>query len=181
MTPIRSSPARRRLNSPSLTVLRQNAVQAPCGCTEERRCRRRPPFYQFCLECTSCLGELARMHRRYPSAQRHVSPSAPGLRRQARAPLLLPLLRYALSYTCKKTAAVLIALTKSFINSRATLASVTLFTAGSIAWYTTLYGTLPFVGEVHASSAADEGLHPPQYPWSHSGWLDSFDHARSVL
>jgi len=65
---------------------------------------------------------------------------------------------------------------ESFVNSRATLASVTLFTAGSIAWYTSLYGTLPFVGEVHANSAADDGLHPPHYPWSHSGLLDSFDH-----
>jgi len=50
-------------------------------------------------------------------------------------------------------------------------------TAGSIAWYTHLFGTLPFVGEVHASHFSDEGLHPTPYPWSHNGWLDTFDHA----
>ncbi|THH19435.1 hypothetical protein EW146_g1718 [Bondarzewia mesenterica] len=71
---------------------------------------------------------------------------------------------------------VLIAL-KSFLNSRATLASATLLTAGSIAWYTHLYGALPFLGEVHASSPAEDGLHPPAYPWSNKGWFDSFDHA----
>jgi len=64
------------------------------------------------------------------------------------------------------------------MNSRVTLTSASLFTVGTIAWYTHLYGTLPFIGEVHASSLSDEGLHPPKYPWSHSGWLDSFDHAR---
>jgi len=71
-------------------------------------------------------------------------------------------------------------LSQSFINSRATLASVTLFAAGSVAWYTSLYGTLPFIGEVHANSPAEDGLHPPHYPWSHSGLLDTFDHARSA-
>ncbi|KAA1468773.1 hypothetical protein DENSPDRAFT_815290 [Dentipellis sp. KUC8613] len=66
---------------------------------------------------------------------------------------------------------------QAVINSRATLASATLVAAGSLAWYTHLYGSLPFLGEVHASSLADDGLHPPQYPWSSQGWLDSFDHA----
>ncbi|OBZ73492.1 Cytochrome c1, heme protein, mitochondrial [Grifola frondosa] len=61
--------------------------------------------------------------------------------------------------------------------SRATLASATVLAVGSVAWYTNLYGTLPFIGEVHANSPAEEGLHSPQYPWSHSGLLDSFDHA----
>ncbi|KAF7770577.1 hypothetical protein Agabi119p4_6551 [Agaricus bisporus var. burnettii] len=65
---------------------------------------------------------------------------------------------------------------ESLANSRATLASVSLFTVGSIAWYTHLYGTLPFVGEVHAGHLSDEGLHPAAYPWSHSGPFDSFDH-----
>lgn len=51
-------------------------------------------------------------------------------------------------------------------------------TAGSIAWYTHMYGALPFVGEVHASSPAEEGLHPANWPFSHKGVLDSFDHAR---
>ena len=67
---------------------------------------------------------------------------------------------------------------KSVMNSRATLASVSIFTAGTIAWYTHLYGSLPFLGEAHASHLSDEGLHPPAYPWSHKGLLDSFDHAR---
>ncbi|KDQ61590.1 hypothetical protein JAAARDRAFT_31051 [Jaapia argillacea MUCL 33604] len=66
---------------------------------------------------------------------------------------------------------------QSFVNSRATLAASALFTVGSVAWYTQLYGTLPFLGEVHASAAADEGLHPPAYPWSHKGIFDTFDHA----
>ncbi|KAH8071800.1 cytochrome C1 family-domain-containing protein [Cristinia sonorae] len=66
---------------------------------------------------------------------------------------------------------------QAFLDSRATLASATLFAVGSVAWYTHLYGSLPFIGEVHANSPAEEGLHPPEYPWSHSGWLDSFDHA----
>ncbi|PCH44374.1 hypothetical protein WOLCODRAFT_26722 [Wolfiporia cocos MD-104 SS10] len=65
---------------------------------------------------------------------------------------------------------------ESLINSRATLASATLFAVGSVAWYTSLYGTLPFIGEVHASSPAEEGLHPPKYPWPHAGFLETFDH-----
>lgn len=66
---------------------------------------------------------------------------------------------------------------ENLINSRATLASASLMTVGSIAWYTHMYGKLPFVGEVHASHLSDEGLHPVAYPWSHKGWFDSFDHA----
>ncbi|KAF5336198.1 hypothetical protein D9611_006180 [Ephemerocybe angulata] len=66
---------------------------------------------------------------------------------------------------------------ESVMSSRATLASVSLFTAGTVAWYTHLYGSLPFVGEVHASHLSDEGLHPASYPWPHKGILDSFDHA----
>lgn len=64
------------------------------------------------------------------------------------------------------------------MNSRVTLASATLLTAGSIAWYTHLYGQLPFLGEAHASHLSDEGLHPATYPWSNKGLLDTFDHAR---
>jgi len=59
-------------------------------------------------------------------------------------------------------------------------ATVSLFTFGSVAWYTHFYGTLPFIGEVHASHLSDEGLHPAAYPWSHKGIFDSFDHARCV-
>ncbi|KAI5999507.1 cytochrome c1, component of the mitochondrial respiratory chain [Pisolithus albus] len=66
---------------------------------------------------------------------------------------------------------------ESLLTSRASLVSVTLFSVGSIAWYTHLYGSLPFIGEAHASSLADEGLHPPAYPWPHKGWFDTFDHA----
>ncbi|GLB41705.1 putative cytochrome C1 family protein [Lyophyllum shimeji] len=66
---------------------------------------------------------------------------------------------------------------ESLVNSRATLASLSLFTAGTIAWYTHLYGTLPFLGEVHAGNLGDDGLHPPQYPWPHKGPFDTFDHA----
>jgi len=67
---------------------------------------------------------------------------------------------------------------QSFLSSRAALASVTVVSVGSIAWYTHLYGTLPFIGEVSANSPAEDGLHPPAYPWSHKGLLDTFDHAR---
>ncbi|KAJ7050531.1 cytochrome C1 family-domain-containing protein [Mycena amicta] len=66
---------------------------------------------------------------------------------------------------------------ESFVNSRLTLVSVSLFTAGSVAWYTHLYGSLPFVPQVHASLDSDEGLHPPAYPWPHKGLFDTFDHA----
>lgn len=61
--------------------------------------------------------------------------------------------------------------------SRAALGSASLFAVGSIAWYTHLYGTLPFIDEVHANSPAEDGLHPTAYPWSHNGWFDTFDHA----
>ncbi|KAG5221001.1 cytochrome c1, component of the mitochondrial respiratory chain [Salix suchowensis] len=40
-----------------------------------------------------------------------------------------------------------------------------------------LFGSLPFIGEVHASHLSDEGLHPTAYPWPHNGLLDTFDHA----
>ena len=83
---------------------------------------------------------------------------------------------------CKSFIDVLVVCAKVYgqaiMNSRAALASVSLFTAGTIAWYTHLYGNLPFLGEVHASHLSDEGLHPPTYPWSHKGVLDTFDHAR---
>ncbi|KAI0285895.1 cytochrome c1, component of the mitochondrial respiratory chain [Russula aff. rugulosa BPL654] len=66
---------------------------------------------------------------------------------------------------------------QSLVYSRATLVSATLLATGSFAWYTHLYGTLPFIGEVHASSPGEVGLHPAAYPWPHKGWFDSFDHA----
>ena len=64
--------------------------------------------------------------------------------------------------------------------STVALASVSVFTVGTIAWYTHLYGTLPFIGTVSANSPAEDGLHPPQYPWGHKGWFNTFDHARCV-
>jgi ubiquinol-cytochrome c reductase cytochrome c1 subunit len=40
-----------------------------------------------------------------------------------------------------------------------------------------MYGNgLPFVQEASANPI-EEGLHPPHFPWSHSGVFDSFDHA----
>lgn len=51
-------------------------------------------------------------------------------------------------------------------------------TVGSIAWYTHLYGSVPFLGEVKANSPAEVGLHPASYPWNHNGYFDTFDHAR---
>jgi ubiquinol-cytochrome c reductase cytochrome c1 subunit len=66
---------------------------------------------------------------------------------------------------------------KSFLDSRTALASATLATIGSVAWYTHLYGEVPFIGQISANSPAEEGLHPAAYPWAHKGFLDSFDHA----
>ena len=64
------------------------------------------------------------------------------------------------------------------LTSRTALASASILTVGSIAWYTHLYGSLPFIGEVHANSPGEDGLHPTDYPWSHNGLLDTFDHSR---
>ena len=64
------------------------------------------------------------------------------------------------------------------LTSRTALASASILAVGSIAWYTHLYGSLPFVGEVHANSPGEDGLHPTAYPWSHNGLLDTFDHTR---
>ncbi|KAF9258893.1 cytochrome c1, component of the mitochondrial respiratory chain [Marasmius fiardii PR-910] len=66
---------------------------------------------------------------------------------------------------------------EAFMSSRTTLAGASLLTAGTIAWYTHLFGSLPFLGEVHASHLSDEGLHPVHYPWPHNGLFDTFDHA----
>ncbi|KAK4051992.1 cytochrome c1 [Microbotryomycetes sp. JL221] len=48
--------------------------------------------------------------------------------------------------------------------------------AGTLWWYTQLYGN-PFLPQVEAESAADHGLHPPAYPWAHRGVFETFDHA----
>jgi len=65
----------------------------------------------------------------------------------------------------------------SRLTSNTTLVAATGTLVGSVAWYTHLYGTVPFLGEVSANPPAEDGLHPPAYPWSHKGYLDSFDHA----
>lgn len=70
---------------------------------------------------------------------------------------------------------------QSFLASRTAVVAATAASVGSIAWYTYLYGTIPFIGEVHASSPGEEGLHPPNWPFSHKGLLNSFDHARYTL
>ncbi|KAI9859658.1 MAG: cytochrome c1 [Trichoglossum hirsutum] len=49
--------------------------------------------------------------------------------------------------------------------------AATALALGSIAWYYHLYGQ-----EVHAMTPAEEGLHPPKYPWEHMKWSKTFDH-----
>ncbi|PWN51174.1 putative CYT1-cytochrome c1, heme protein [Violaceomyces palustris] len=65
---------------------------------------------------------------------------------------------------------------QSAITSKTAAVAATAVAAGSIAWYNHLYGTLPFLDKASAN-AQDEGLHPPKYPWSHSGPFETFDHA----
>ncbi|KAG8813563.1 cytochrome c1 [Serendipita sp. 411] len=65
----------------------------------------------------------------------------------------------------------------SFLTSRTSLVAISTFTVGTIAWYTHLYGTIPFIGQVSANSPSEEGLHPTAYPWSHNGWFQTFDHS----
>lgn len=67
---------------------------------------------------------------------------------------------------------------QNLTGSKGALAAATALTASSIAWYTHLYGSIPFIDEVHAGHASDAGLHAVEYPWSHNGLLESFDHAR---
>jgi hypothetical protein len=67
---------------------------------------------------------------------------------------------------------------KGFWASRQGAATFSAISVGSIAYYTYFYGRLPFIGEVSASTPAEEGLHPQKYPWAHNGLFDTFDHAR---
>lgn len=62
----------------------------------------------------------------------------------------------------------------SFLGSRTALFGATAVSAGSIAVYASQYGLLP---EASANTAAEDGLHPPAYPWAHRGIFDTFDHA----
>ena len=43
-------------------------------------------------------------------------------------------------------------------------------------WYQHMYGEWPFL-ESPSANLADEGLHPPAYPWEHFKWFKTFDHA----
>lgn len=64
-----------------------------------------------------------------------------------------------------------------FFASRSAAFGSTALAVGTIAWYAHMYGNgLPFVQEASANPI-EEGLHPPHFPWSHSGVFDSFDHA----
>lgn len=69
---------------------------------------------------------------------------------------------------------------QSFLTSRPAIAGAAAVSLGSIAYYTHLYGTLPFVPEASANSAADDGLHPAAYPWPHKGPFETYDHASYV-
>ncbi|CAD6891260.1 unnamed protein product [Tilletia controversa] len=63
--------------------------------------------------------------------------------------------------------------------TRAAAAASTAVAVGTMAWYAHLYGN-PLAGllpSASANSAADEGLHPPAFPWSHKGWFETFDHS----
>ncbi|KAM5478140.1 cytochrome c1 [Microsporum canis] len=53
-----------------------------------------------------------------------------------------------------------------------TASAATATAIGSMAWYYHLYGD-----EAFAMTPAEEGLHATQYPWEHSKWLKTFDHA----
>jgi len=64
----------------------------------------------------------------------------------------------------------------SFI-SRSALAASTATAAGSIAWYFHLYGSLPFLQEASANTAAEVGLHPASLPFEHKGWFDTYNHS----
>lgn len=67
-----------------------------------------------------------------------------------------------------------------FLASRTAAYGSTALAVGTMAWYAHMYGNgLPFVQEASAN-VVDEGLHPPHYPWSHSGVFETFDHSRCV-
>jgi len=60
--------------------------------------------------------------------------------------------------------------------SRAALAASTAAAAGSAAWYFHLYGSLPFLAEASANTAAEVGLHPASIPFEHKGFLETYNH-----
>lgn len=61
--------------------------------------------------------------------------------------------------------------------SRTSALTATAVAIGTGIWYHQLYGELPFFESVSANALADEGLHPPSYPWPNLGWFDTYDHA----
>lgn len=63
-----------------------------------------------------------------------------------------------------------------FLASRGALVGASAFAATSLSFYGYQYGSLPFVDQLQANMV-DEGLHPPKYPWSHSGIFNTFDHS----
>merc|ERR1712093_962802 len=63
-----------------------------------------------------------------------------------------------------------------FMASKTALFASSAFAGGSVALYASQFG-IPGLEKAKAMTAAEEGLHPPTYPWSHSGALNSYDHA----
>ncbi|KAJ1928869.1 cytochrome c1 [Tieghemiomyces parasiticus] len=53
----------------------------------------------------------------------------------------------------------------------------TMLTAGGMATVGTALGMYYLESHTAHANMADEGLHPPAYPWAHRGLFDSFDHA----
>ncbi|KAK4685717.1 ubiquinol-cytochrome c reductase cytochrome c1 subunit, partial [Tremellales sp. Uapishka_1] len=63
-----------------------------------------------------------------------------------------------------------------FLASKTAVAAATLVSAGSIAWYTNLYG-VPFLPQASANTAAEDGLHPANFPFEHKGVFETFNHS----
>lgn len=56
--------------------------------------------------------------------------------------------------------------------------SATGVAVGTVAWYAHVFGGgLPGMQKLSANMI-ENGLHPPAFPWSHSGVFETFDHAR---
>lgn len=65
-----------------------------------------------------------------------------------------------------------------FFASKAAAYGSSVVAVGTLAWYSHMYaGGIPFL-PVGSANPIDEGLHPPKYPWSHSGVFETFDHSR---
>lgn len=66
---------------------------------------------------------------------------------------------------------------QSVLTSRTSAIAATAVALGTAVWYQQVYGELPFFESVSANALADEGLHPPAFPWPHRGLFNTFDHA----